>query len=125
MGSDLPQAEMKLLCDLIETYKQSRYNNLGIIVKTNKAAKEVFDTLCHLQDVHLISPESSTFEGGISVTSVQMAKGLEFDEVILMDCDSESYRSEYDRSLLYVACTRAMHKLSMLYSGRKSPFLPK
>lgn len=49
-----------------------------------------------------------------------MAKGLEFDEVIIADADHESYRTEYDRSLLYIACTRAMHELTLLYSGKRT-----
>ncbi|MDL2232928.1 ATP-binding domain-containing protein [Ruminococcaceae bacterium OttesenSCG-928-L11] len=125
IGCDSEQAEIQLLQSLIETYDHSKYNTLGIIVKTNAAARKLFDLLPPIEDIHLISPESRTFEGGISVTSIQMAKGLEFDEAILLDVDSETYQSEYDRSLLYVACTRAMHKLGVLYAGRISPLLPK
>ena len=54
-----------------------------------------------------------------------MAKGLEFDEVIVPDADNRNYGSDYDRNLLYIACTRAMHKLTLFYTGSPSPFLPK
>ena len=54
-----------------------------------------------------------------------MAKGLEFDEVIVPDADNRNYNSDYDRNLLYIACTRAMHKLTLLYTGSPSVFLPK
>ena len=57
------------------------------------------------------------------VSAVSMCKGLEFDEVLIPDVDCENYSSEYDRGLLYVACTRAMHKLTLLYTGEKSRFL--
>jgi DNA helicase-2/ATP-dependent DNA helicase PcrA len=46
-----------------------------------------------------------------------MSKGLEFDEVIIPSANSETYSGEYDRSLLYIASTRAMHRLSFTYSG--------
>jgi superfamily I DNA/RNA helicase len=46
-----------------------------------------------------------------------MSKGLEFDEVIIPAVNNETYSSEYDRSLLYIACTRAMHRLSLTYTG--------
>lgn len=52
-----------------------------------------------------------------------MSKGLEFDEVIIPNVNKESYESEYDRSLLYIACTRAMHKLILTYSGNLTGFL--
>ncbi|QJU14360.1 ATP-binding domain-containing protein [Blautia pseudococcoides] len=70
------------------------------------------------------SPKSTSFHNGISVTSVRMSKGLEFDEVILPHAGCETYASEYDRSLLYIACTRAMHKLTLLYTKDPCPFLP-
>ena len=58
------------------------------------------------------------------VSSVSMSKGLEFDAVIIPGTDCKNYCSEYDRGLLYVACTRAIHRLTILYSGSPSPFLP-
>ena len=50
---------------------------------------------------------------------------MEFDEVIIPDADHRTYHSEYDRNLLYIACTRAMHKLTLFYTESPSPFLPK
>jgi DNA helicase-2/ATP-dependent DNA helicase PcrA len=52
-----------------------------------------------------------------------MAKGLEFDEVIVPFVTDKDYRTEIDRSMLYVACTRAMHKLYISASGNISTFL--
>ena len=53
-----------------------------------------------------------------------MAKGLEFDEVIIPQTDDRNYHSEIDRSMLYVAVTRAMHRLTLTYSGTKhTPFI--
>ncbi|WP_416386584.1 ATP-binding domain-containing protein [Aequitasia blattaphilus] len=51
------------------------------------------------------------------ITSIPMSKGLEFDEVIIPNGDRATYSSEYDRGLLYIACTRAMHRLMVLYVG--------
>ena len=46
-----------------------------------------------------------------------MAKGLEFDEVIIPQADDKNYHSSTDKSMLYVAVTRAMHKLTLTYSS--------
>ena len=73
--------------------------------------------------LHLLNYDSAEFYDGIMVSSVSMSKGLEFDAVIIPEADYENYRSEYERGLLYVACTRAIHRLSVLYSGEISPFL--
>lgn len=114
---------LEKLVDEIRTFEKSGWASLGIIVKTNPAAQALYDLLSKKHSVHLITPESRQFENGVSVTSIQMAKGLEFDAVLIPDADSGHYSSAYERSLLYVACTRAMHSLKLLYSGEMSPLL--
>ena len=74
-------------------------------------------------DMSLITRESASFQNGISITSVRMSKGLEFDEVLIPQADSRTYASDFDRSLLYIACTRAMHRLTLTYSGRETQFI--
>lgn len=107
----------------IETFMQRTYSSLGIITKTNHDAKQLYELLSTYYDIHLISPESINFSNGISITSIQMSKGLEFDEVIIPFVNNETYSTEYDRSLLYIACTRAMHRLTLLYTGQMSPLI--
>jgi len=107
----------------IEIFSKTKYSSLGIITKTNHDARLLHDQLSSDYDVHLISPESTYFVNGISITSIQMSKGLEFDEVIVPHVDMANYFTEYERSLLYIACTRAMHRLTLLYTGEISPFL--
>ena len=68
-------------------------------------------------DIHFLSNQSSAFVQGIVVTFAHMAKGLEFDEVIVPQANDNNYHSEIDRSMLYVAVTRAMHRLTLTYSG--------
>ena len=75
-------------------------------------------------NINLISPESTRFEIGISITSIQMSKGLEFDEVIILNVNHDNYKTEYDRSLLYIAVTRCMHQLTIMYVEKPSHFLP-
>lgn len=52
-----------------------------------------------------------------------MSKGLEFDEVIIPEVDRDTYRTENDRGLLYIACTRAMHRLTVMYAGESAKLL--
>jgi DNA helicase-2/ATP-dependent DNA helicase PcrA len=101
----------------MDSFQNSENVTLGIILKTNGEAKALYDSLSKNYEVHLISPESLNFKNGITITSVQMSKGLEFDEVIIPAANDRTYFSEYDRSLLYIACTRAMHRLSLIYAG--------
>jgi len=112
------QDEVLCLEDTIKTFIDSGNTTLGMIMKTNQLAKALFDILSESYDVCLIAPESTNFANGISITSVQMSKGLEFDEVIIPSANDITYASEYDRSLLYIACTRAMHRLTLTYTGQ-------
>lgn len=111
------QEELSQIKEIIDAFRDSENVTLGIILKTNRLAKALYDVLSQNYEVHLISPGSTAFVNGISVTSIQMSKGLEFDEVIIPAANHETYSSEYDRSLLYIACTRALHRLSLTYTG--------
>lgn len=71
----------------------------------------------------LLSFESRSFKQGILITSVHMAKGLEFDQVIVPQVSQQNYSTAMERNLLYVACMKALHKLDLTYSGRASQFL--
>jgi DNA helicase-2/ATP-dependent DNA helicase PcrA len=116
--------EMDFIANQIEQFKNSGNASLGIVTKTNADAKKLFDKISQKYNVTLLTNESTQFVNGISITSIQMAKGLEFDEVIVHDVSNVQYAEEYDRNLLFIACTRAMHKLTISYIGIPSRFLP-
>lgn len=109
--------------ELIKYFFRSEYETFGIILKTNTMACELYEQLSIDYDIHLITPESTSFHTGISITSIQMSKGLEFDEILVLDVNDEEFKTEYERNLLYIAVTRAMHKLTVLYTGRPSHYL--
>ncbi len=117
------QEELALLQKKIKIFTENNHSSLGIIAKTNGQARQLYNFLSKNNDVHLISPESTSYANGVSVTSIQMSKGLELDEVIVPDVDHMHYLTEYDRSLLYIACTRAMHRLTILYTGKLTNLL--
>ena len=115
--------ELSAIKELIATYQASAYKSLGIICKTESQAREMADKL-QIPDINFLSSQSSAFVQGIVIISAHMAKGLEFDEVIIPQVDDRNYHSEIDRSMLYVAVTRAMHRLTLTYSGTKhTPFI--
>ena len=110
---------------IISSFKKSGYTSLGIVCKTETQARELSKSLrVHTGDIHFLSNQSSAFMKGIIVTSSHMAKGLEFDEVIVPYVNAKNYNSAIDKSMLYVAVTRAMHRLTLTYNGRPSEFIP-
>lgn len=98
--------------------------SIGIICKTEKEAIKLHSILSERTDqVCLLSSESAAFSNGIIVTTAHTAKGLEFDEVIVPFVTDKEYNNEMDRSLLYIACTRAMHRLTLTATKVVSPII--
>jgi DNA helicase-2/ATP-dependent DNA helicase PcrA len=125
LSCDNEQDEIIKIKFMLDAFVKSDYASLAIILKTNAIAEIFYKELSSDYDVHLISPKSTHFSNGISITSVQMSKGLEFDEVIIPNTNQQSYKSEHDKNLLYIACTRAMHKLTLTHTENVSPLIPR
>lgn len=109
---------------LINDYVKSSYNSLGIVCKTQEQAAEIYQQIKDkYNDVCLLDFGSTELADGIIVATAHMAKGLEFDQVIVPSVCSATYHTDLDRSMLYVACTRAMHRLDLTYCGELTHFL--
>ncbi len=104
---------------VIEQFKKSNYTSLGIICKTQEQSEFIFENI-KMPGVHLLNAESTSFKEGIIVTTVHLAKGLEFDEVLVPFSSAKNYYTDMDKSMLYIASTRAMHKLTLTYSKELS-----
>lgn len=109
--------------EAIERWRASGRRTLGVIAKSDFLAARYAELIARDHDLTLLTDETDAYPGGIVVSSVRLAKGLEFDEAVLLDADGRQYATEADRNLLYVAVTRAMHVLTVLYRDEPSPFL--
>ena len=117
------RAELAAVKENITAFLNGKYATLGILCKNSRLAKKLHQELSGEYAVYLLDANSDAFKNGITITTIFMSKGLEFDEVIIPCANAEMYSSEYDRGLLYVACTRAMHKLMLSYHGNVTIFL--
>lgn len=109
----------------IKEFLNSDHRSLGIICKTQTQAEQIYEEVKDIhKDIHLLNFSSDQFYEGIMVTWCHMAKGLEFDQVIVPLVDGSNYKTDMDRSLLYIACTRAMHSLTLTFHGEQSSFIP-
>ncbi|MFC6289566.1 RNA polymerase recycling motor HelD [Levilactobacillus angrenensis] len=73
--------------------------------------------------VTLIQSENQRLAPGTIVVPSFLAKGLEFDGVIVWHASASRYHAEDERQLLYTICSRAMHRLSVIGVGELSPLL--
>ena len=121
-GFDSNAEEIEEIKKLVEQFEDSGYQSLGIICKTFEQAETVYEALKSL-NVHLLSDDSTSFSNGVVISTVHLAKGLEFDEVIVPFVSDRNYQTDVDRRMLYIACTRAMHSLILTYTKQRSGLL--
>ncbi len=107
----------------IDYYKKQGYESIAIICKSQKEAEGLYKKLKIKEDIKLIDSRTEEVEKGVSIIPTYMAKGLEFDAVMVYDISKENYNSQLDKRLLYIACTRALHRLSLYYFGEKCSFI--
>lgn len=98
----------------------SEYETIAVICASSKEASETGAALSKKTDnVKIFSVEETKFDKGVMVLSIEYAKGLEFDAVIIINADDKNYPHEDGYAkLLYVAATRALHHLSVYYAGK-------
>ena len=107
----------------IKLCQEKGFQSICLICKTEKNSIYLFNKIKHKLDIQLIKNGSVSDLQGVFILPVYMSKGLEFDAVLICDADSQNYHDEDDKNLLYVACTRALHKLSLFCENEVSPLI--
>lgn len=110
---------LEAINDLVELENET----IAIVCKTFAESKRVYSGLKNEISLTLMTETSRNFSKGLLVLPIYLAKGIEFDAVIIPEASKDHYNDEFDQSLFYTACTRAMHDLVMLNSGEVNPFI--
>ena len=114
----------------IVEYKEKGYKTIAIISKTDLLSYSINDEL-NRKGLTLpnVSVEDDLSDSRFRVCTIsnQLSKGLEFDAVIIADAGEHVYssKSSLDMKLLYVASTRALHELDIIYTGKLTKPLQK
>ena len=93
--------------DINESMKSGK--SLAIITKNMDECNKIYEMFKD-KGISKIDSNSKKFNRDFIVTPVYMAKGLEFDSVIIYTDKSNKYSTD-ERYLYYVAITRAQHRL--------------
>lgn len=111
------------LAGLIKIIKNNhKYGTTALIGKNLKQCQLLAKQLKQRGvNVHLIQTENQELVSGILVVPAYLAKGLEFDAVVMLDASRHNYANDEDRQLAYTICTRAMHRLNVISIHDLSP----
>lgn len=71
----------------------------------------------------LIATANQRLVPGTLVIPSYLAKGLEFDAVVMWGASKANYEQLDETQLVYTITSRAMYKLDIIYTGEKSPLL--
>lgn len=108
----------------IDLLVRSGYQSLAVICKTADESKWMHSAMqMHLPKLRLVEKETVTFEKGMIVIPSYLAKGVEFDAVIISNASNDCYGRERERKLFYTACTRAMHELHLFHTHELTAFI--
>jgi DNA helicase-2/ATP-dependent DNA helicase PcrA len=118
-SEDIAALDKKIVAET-EYSKTQGYQSIGMICKDARQAEELYDRLKDKIALHLVRSGDNLNTTGVFVIPVTMSKGLEFDSVLVYGADRENYYSGDDRKLLYIASTRALHRLNLFYTGEVS-----
>lgn len=106
----------KIIRKIVE-YKEKGFESICLICKTREACKHLFLKLKSKIEVQFITDDRVKSLQRTLILPSYLAKGLEFDAVIICDANTQNYSKEGDKNLLYMECTRALHSLSLFCIG--------
>ena len=124
-AKDSEEEIVKSIANKIEEYLALGFKSIAIIGKDIDECKFIKKKIeKYNKNVKLIQSKDSEYNAGISIVPSYLAKGLEFDSVMLFNVNDDKYQNTVlDIKLLYVAITRAMSKLDIFYTGKISELM--
>ncbi|WP_424765489.1 HelD family protein [Paenibacillus sp. sgz302251] len=112
-----------IIASVREWQNKGDYETISVIGRTALECERIYEYfMAEGLDASLVQSKQPAYGGGLSVVPVYLSKGLEFDAVLIADAGEEAYTG-LDAKLLYVGCTRALHKLKLLHKGRLTGLL--
>ncbi|MBN3524149.1 RNA polymerase recycling motor HelD [Paenibacillus apiarius] len=111
------------IANRIRALQEDGHRTIAVICKTAEESRQAYEQLQDITPLRLIGKETASFESGTLVIPSYLAKGVEFDAVIIYNGSHAQYGEEDERKLFYTACTRAMHELHIYSAGEISPFI--
>ncbi|MBO4748900.1 MAG: DUF4968 domain-containing protein [Lachnospiraceae bacterium] len=121
---DSEEAQIEEANKVIKAWQKKGYETIAVVCADQESADHVTKLLGKKVKLLPNQGKEMGFANGVIVLSIEYVKGLEFDAVLIYDCNAKAYPEE-DGSVkrLYVAATRALHELTVLYQGELTPLI--
>ncbi len=97
----------------IKSIIKNAEGSVCVITKTSPTARRIYNRLILDTDIKLYDNKDKIFDNKAAIMPVVYTKGLEFDNVIIISEDGEFFGEE-NKPYLYMAATRALHKLTII-----------
>lgn len=103
----------------IRDNRERGMQTIAIIGRTDEECSSLHEEMAKAGiEANLINEGQSQYRGGVTIVPVYLAKGLEFDAVLIANANDRQYAlTPQDAKLLYVGCTRALHRLTLFFDG--------
>lgn len=110
----------------VQGLRAEGWESIAVLCKTERESRALHARLNEVlagAKARLVSPQDRQFAQGLLVIPSYLAKGLEFDAVVIHDVGAGRFGRPQERRLLYTACTRALHRLVLCFAAPLSPLL--
>ncbi|MER1958309.1 MAG: RNA polymerase recycling motor HelD [Solibacillus sp.] len=113
--------DVETIAKTVEAIKANKHQSIALICKTTNEAQAIVKQLENKGfPAQLLNENSGIDQQKLLVVPSHLAKGLEFDAVIIASFEAPYYDNPIDRKLLYVALTRAMHELYLIGPSKET-----
>lgn len=107
----------------VQVLQREGWQSIALICKTARQAMLVHQAVSERLPAHVILSEDDRFRRGVVVIPSYLAKGLEFDAVLVVQAEQTQYGRPEERNLFYTVCTRALHQLCLFHFDALTPFV--
>jgi len=123
-----PGAAVAFLGDALRPlFAREPLATVAVLARHVEQADVYYEAMCmaDIPNLRRIRSYEFGFKPGVDVTEIRQVKGLEFDYVILVDVNRQSFPTDDEsRHLLHIGATRAAHQLWIISTGERSELLP-
>ncbi|OON96634.1 MAG: hypothetical protein ATN31_09370 [Candidatus Epulonipiscioides saccharophilum] len=110
------------IIERLADYKKE-FNKIAIICKDKNSVINLQAQVKKSLDAQFITMDDMLLKSDVLVLPTYMVKGLEYDAVLIYEANQKNYSNVFDKQLLYIACSRALHRLDILYTGELTEFI--